>query len=597
MKEQSFKNTIAYIIIFLVAALPAVFSTQVHSVFSAPKLFLLHLVTSLLLLLVGYQAITSKKIEIQTSKWSKYLLFYLLISFLSGVFSINIYSSFFGVEGRFVGTFTLLHLAILTIITISFFPREKIPLLLKTFFFTATAIAIYSLLQHYEFIKLDTIWAQDPTKRAFGSLGHANHLGAYLATAIVVGVGLISQIKLKWQQTAITILSLILFWALITTASRGALAALILSLIFVGVLIVRIKGFNKIICGVISAVVLVIIGISSSNLAVIKRPIQDDRISWWQSSIEIVNDYPVFGTGFSTFKDIYNQYRRSDYVLQDNIQNKITPESAHNEFINTWVTTGLMGLISFLLMIAFAIFPLLRKVWHKNFIKSNREKYLSIGVLGGLAVYILQTQISFGVIPTLTIFYLFLGLAIILAGSGKNIKLKIKSTSQKLLIIGLVLAFAISSLNIGIKRIKSEHYLQAAKAAIMAEDKESYYQKAILSFPWEYTYYTSYADYTIQAIIQKRPDINFNKYINTALSHYEKALKLNNHHPVVHGNYGITLFTYANYQKLLGNTEQYEKYLEKGKQAFEEAIKKGPNNPTFKEHYEKALEKIDQTES
>src|SRR5690606_4640907 len=58
-----------------------------------------------------------------------------------------------------------------------------------------------------------------------------------------------------------------------------------------------------------------------------------DRVSWWMSSLDMIAERPLLGFGLSTYRDVYNQFRRTDYrTLENNgMQDIITPETAHNE--------------------------------------------------------------------------------------------------------------------------------------------------------------------------------------------------------------------------------------------------------------------------
>lgn len=619
MKEKNFERIITGGFLVLATLVPVLFSPIFKSVFSAPKFLFFQFLVLLLITVFFVYLCTAKRISFWQTKWEQILMLYVATIFLSGIFSINIYSSFFGIEGRFIGTLFMLHIGIMGVLFLRFFPKKKIPALLISIWITSVVVALYSILQYYSIIDFNSInWSQDPTKRAFGTLGHANHLGAYLATGIAIAIGLFTYLKKYWHKATILVLSLIPVYGLMLSASRGAFAALIITLLVSAILVLRIQGIwyrehaLKILVVIVALGVSLIIAYPSiqtttSKLPVVERSLKTiefldegnvpDRISWWKSSFDIFIDYPLTGTGFSTFKDAYNKYRNIDYRVPGDKQDNITPESAHNELINILATQGIVGLLFYLLLLITAIAPLVNDIWHKSLIESREEKYLRLSLLAGILIYIFQVQLSFAVISTLVIFHLLLFAAVVLAHKGKNKKLKLNK--QLRISVGLiVIAFVVSSSYLTAKRGLAEYNLAQAETSVHASEKESFYQKAILNFPWEYSYYNEFADYNLEAIMQNRPDIDFNKYINSALTNYQKAISINPEHPAIHANYGIALFTYANYQKLLGATDaKVQEYQQKAKTAFEEAIKLGPNNPSFAYHYGLALEKIGEKEA
>lgn len=595
MQTKIFQKIAFWSFVFLFLALPTVFWIGFDSIFSVAKMGVLYLVTDFLLLCFLLNIWHQKKVVSLRTRWQQYVALFLIAAFLTTLFSINFFSSLWGAEDRFLGLNTIIHVAILGWLFINFFPREKINSLLVISCFAAAAIALYSILQYYGWIKFDDLsWTQNPAKRAFGTLGHANHLGAYLVFNLALTTGLWLW-KVRRSIKFLLILStIVITYALFLSGSRGAFLGLLLTLIIqVFFLWKRSEKFRKKI--IFSLIAVAIAGTAFlpfyQQVPLIERfnsGLQNDRISWWKSSWSIYVDKPVLGSGLSTFADIYNQYRRTDYRVPGDLQDGITPEAAHNEFVNILATQGAVGLAAYLLLFGYPLMLLIKKLRDKKI--KDKEFFLALSLFGGLLSGLIQTQFNFWVITTFTLFYLILSATILLFDKGKNIKINQRPWIISLKILAII--FILFSTTYTFARLKAEYFLQKGDEAILAQDKEAYYHKAILTFPWEFSYHSKYADYALAAIMSNRPDADFRKYIHLSLSYYQEALKLNEHHPVVWGNYAIALLSYANYQQALDNEEAKLDYQKDGLAAFEYAITIGPNNPLMTYHFALALEKI-----
>jgi O-antigen ligase len=74
------------------------------------------------------------------------------------------------------------------------------------------------------------------------------------------------------------------------------------------------------------------------------QPIPDARLVKWQSALDVIRDNWLFGVGSGDVQDELNkQYEAHDF------QAGITEQfNTHNQFLQTWVGTGLMGLAVFI---------------------------------------------------------------------------------------------------------------------------------------------------------------------------------------------------------------------------------------------------------
>jgi O-antigen ligase len=74
----------------------------------------------------------------------------------------------------------------------------------------------------------------------------------------------------------------------------------------------------------------------------------ESRYSLWNTGNKMIKDSPILGKGLLGFKSNFEKYNTDPTQPSINL--------AHNIFINFWVETGLLGLISFILISLFALY-------------------------------------------------------------------------------------------------------------------------------------------------------------------------------------------------------------------------------------------------
>jgi O-antigen ligase len=70
-----------------------------------------------------------------------------------------------------------------------------------------------------------------------------------------------------------------------------------------------------------------------------------DRIRMLEAGSEMIRDYPVFGVGLTNVKETYALYRRHDAP-------RPRPPHLHNNVVQLWAERGILGLASYLLLLA-----------------------------------------------------------------------------------------------------------------------------------------------------------------------------------------------------------------------------------------------------
>ncbi len=147
-----------------------------------------------------------------------------------------------------------------------------------------------------------------------------------------------------------------------------------------------------------------------SKLDAYKKDAQNGsaRVSMWKSSIPWIKKYWLIGSGLDTIKYMYPDFRRSDYGILEGGHN-FTPDRLHNEYLNNFATRGIFATLLYYFGVILGWYILVLR----GIVKLHRSplKYFVMAFMTGVTVYLGQVLFNFGVVATLALFYLFMGLA------------------------------------------------------------------------------------------------------------------------------------------------------------------------------------------
>jgi len=225
------------------------------------------------------------------------------------------------------------------------------------------------------------------------------------------------------------------------------------------------------------------------------------RLLIWNSTIDMIKDRPLFGSGLGTFPLYYLDYQ-ADF-LQNNpgyMQFLGKAAETHNEYLQIWAEMGIIGLLSFLLIIIIFYrtnLNLIKKV------KTIEGKIIIIGLISGIAVTLIHSTFSFPFhIPAVgAAFWFLIGISMasenIFCNKSKEIKIidfkKISFFSEKnkkdykwvraTLIITVLILMTLVINTFVIKPYRSELYLYQGRRWLI--DKNYKNALSVLSFARE----------------------------------------------------------------------------------------------------------------
>lgn len=348
-------------------------------------------------------------------------LFYILTiaGIISTIFSINKGISLFGKDFRHEGFLSVLSYYLLFINWKHNGRSEDIRKFIKLIVIIAILNSIYAILQIYtdfDFI----IRFSDDKRMAFGLCINPNFFGSLIVTvlSIVVCNFLMNKKSLKSEYLII----ILLFISLINSQSTGPFITLILLILFLIIFLYIKKSLVLkkllVLCLILITTYTSIYCInkyvyksSKCEMCSINETIKNGgngRIGIWKNSLGIVKDNFLVGVGFDNFYLAYPNAKidssisftiTGDTVEKSEFKQYYIIDNAHNVYLHTLTTTGIIGLIPYLLLCLLTFIKGL---------KSN-DKLMFI-LLSGFVAYSIQAFANISVIEVAPIYFIIIGL-------------------------------------------------------------------------------------------------------------------------------------------------------------------------------------------
>jgi putative inorganic carbon (hco3(-)) transporter len=350
--------------------------------------------------------------------------------------------------------------------------HNSVIILLKIALSTATIVSLYGVAERLGIDK--HLWVQDVQNRVFSSMGQPNWLAAYLVALLPVSMAfaLKHQIINSKKQLLGSIgfvfwnlLSVLFFLVLLFTRSRSGLVGFaIADCIFWLILTLKTQNKQALILpvGIIHAVFALIIFFNGSGInqidqyltlegiktmankkvatqsvipqaekptgpaletggtesGTIRKYVWQGAITAWQSTTKTF----LIGTGTETFAFAFYQYRPVGHNLTsewDFLYNK-----AHNEYLNYLATTGIFGLVSYMLLIGVCMVWFIKSQWHSS------PDAVALALFAGWLSILITNFFGFSVVVIQLFFFLFPAMLFVINGNSLDAKLR-KTISLK----------------------------------------------------------------------------------------------------------------------------------------------------------------------
>ncbi len=321
----------------------------------------------------------------------------------STLFSTNRLQSAQGSYERMQGALTTLCcLALFLMIVDRLRTLAQVERLMATIAWGSAPVALYGLLQA---LKLDPLpWTVEGSP-VISTLGRSNFVGAYLVLALPITLACLIQARDRGRARYIGLFMTQLA-CLAATMSRaawlGTFAAggvLCLTIIWQRgrrrlAVIAACAGFLALLGGV--AALPFIPGLTGSIGA---------RGVIWRASWPLVTARPILGYGPETFGQVFTTVFPPELVY---LQGRaVIVDRAHNLILDTLASTGIVGLLAYAALIGATLAQGVRTLLHSP---DRQTRAIVTAGLAAVIGYLVETQFSFAVTTTATLFWILLGM-------------------------------------------------------------------------------------------------------------------------------------------------------------------------------------------
>ncbi len=284
---------------------------------------------------------------------NKKLLIAVSAFFLAGIISLSIG----GITQAKLGQFIVLFLQPISVFFIGRFIIQKKPnalsIILYSLYFILALAGAYAILQYFTLVGLPPeYWGNSvEPKRALSFFSHPNFYSLFSAPLLALLVPDLIQ-NLKFKILNLKLLAWLLgaaglFFSLSRAGWLGLLAAIIVFLIVAADKRTRLTFFGLILVGIIS-----VFSVTTLRYRIILPLLGEksavSRISLWDTGWKAVKETPVLGMGLTGFSQNWSRLNADPNIDSHNFP--------HNVFLNFWVETGLLGLISFIAIASLFIY-------------------------------------------------------------------------------------------------------------------------------------------------------------------------------------------------------------------------------------------------
>lgn len=194
------------------------------------------------------------------------------------------------------------------------------------------------------------------------------------------------------------------------------------------------------------------------------------RLLLWEGSSEAIKEKPFFGWGNENFQTAYQGYF-DNRLYTEEYGNEIWFDRAHNFFVDTLVSNGYVGLISYILLFMAMVY-MFESARRKGRI-SNKEMTI-LGVF--LVAYIVQFQTSFETVSTYVLLAFVLGYAVSLSREDKIVNEKGNVNLKK----GIALALVCLTIFGSAKLIFKEYQRQSVLLEIFRTKADNFEKRSVL---------------------------------------------------------------------------------------------------------------------
>ncbi len=278
-----------------------------------------------------------------------------------------------------------------------------------------------------------------------GTIGLPNAFGATLAVSVISTFVLMITSKRIFFRIACLISILFFSYILYLNGSRGAILALTVSLIIFAFVYIY-KNFHRFrfflqlkwmryfyVSTMFLFVILFTVMLYNKD-----KESSAGRLMIWQISLPMFTENPLSGIGYGNYSMEYLNYQARFFYNSENhnlIHKATNLKQAHNEYLEAFCETGLIGGGLFLLLLTFSFLYILKSLINPA---ENRYFYYNLALLSLFLIIILHGFVddTLHFFPTNILFFVVVGLI-----PAPTVKFTVKSFKTVYKLVPLILFF------------------------------------------------------------------------------------------------------------------------------------------------------------
>lgn len=504
-----------FIPVFMAFLVPVFFLPITSEFFEFNKLALITITSALMLLVWVAKMLKNKKVEVTKSPLDFALLAFFIVVLLSTIFSLNKTASLFGSQGRwFPSLFGLVTLVVMYYTVSS--NVSGIKAIRNVIYATLAGITLSSLVAilGYYGIKFG--------QATFLQINNFTLTGSSVTAAVLAGLAMpLSLVRVLGKNNSLnkwllTLAAAINFVAVVLLGSVAGWATMVAGLLMFAYfakheeLMASKIQVSSLFVFIVLAVSLMIVP-ATRNMLINEDYPQELKISpreSWVVVSSVIRDFPVLGTGPSTFNINYTRYKPLSANANDYWNVRFD-----KPYSEAFSAIGGLGIVGVIVSLAFVLKSLKFTLDTKrNVTNHNIAGTLAVGVVGLLTAF----AFTYSTVATAFLFFMFLALVVaknriesvnrvesvhlrlssLTTNSGMSLVSGEKEVLQYIVALPLT-ALAIVGGFYLYKQYAAEYYMRRAIAAAQENNGSLTYQmqqKAISVNPRRDAYHNSYAN-------------------------------------------------------------------------------------------------------
>lgn len=278
---------------------------------------------------------------------------------------------------------------------------NRIKNIIRCIVISVTILTTFGLIQYFTTIGLEPRFISEEGTRITSTMQNPNGFGAYLVL-MCFPIFMLSFVKKSSKKIYIPITILIIV-NIFFTYSRNAIVGLA-----IGVFALAIMYNYKVLFIFLLGIPVMIFGDNVINRFdnIGEKVLRDPRIKLWKVAMKMIKDNPILGVGNGNYVARYDEYieRYPELAYQD-----YTRFSSHNSYLKMQSELGIVGLISFLLVIVCSINTIYKA--YKN-LEDKELKLFFMGVMASTVAFLAMNLLDnlFFSPQTTTYFWVFVAL-------------------------------------------------------------------------------------------------------------------------------------------------------------------------------------------